>query len=351
MEMYRSLVRVCVFISVGAIAPIAAYSHHAASIHYDMSDIAEVAGRVTSVDWANPHSIITLEVRESGETGAEWRIEAAAAAMIMRSGMTRDAVAVGDSVRAAGFRGRRNKNAIFLRNFMLADGREWLASGSVEPRWSSSLVGAAAGNPQLEPSNDGLGIFKVWSLDETTLAPVGPPRPLWNDSYPLTDMAREAQATWGRGVENPYVNCRNGMPAIMDSPIPMEFVRQGEDILLRFEELDARRVIFMGDTAQSRPVIPGPYGHSTGRWDGESLVVRTTAIDWDWFDQDGIPLTKDMEIVERFTPGGGGRFLNYTATVDDDAVFTEPVVLDRRWVFIPGEEVQDYDCRWDESGL
>ena len=81
------------------------------------------------------------------------------------------------------------------------------------------------------------------------------------------------------------------------------------------------------------------------------MTVRTTAIDWDWFDQDGIPLTQDMEIVERFTPGGGGRFLNYTATVVDDAVFTEPVVLDRRWVFIPGEEVQDYDCRWDESGL
>ena len=164
-------------------------------------------------------------------------------------------------------------------------------------------------------------------------------------------MARETQSNWGRSIENPYVNCRNGMPAIMDTPLPMEFVREGKDIVLRFEELDARRVIFMGDADQSSTEIKSPYGHSVGRWEGESLVVRTAAINWPWFDQDGIPLTENVEILERFTPGPGGRFLNYAATVVDDAVFTEPVLLDRRWANIPGEEVQAYNCRWDESGL
>lgn len=348
--MYRNLLRVRILVSLSAVVPLVAIAHHSPLIHYDMTDVAVLSGRVTEVDWANPHSIITVVGRESSGTSSEWRIEVAAAAMIMRNGITRTTVSVGDSVRAAGFRGRRNRNAIFMRNFLLADGREWIAGRSIEPLWSDIVVGVEPENTQPEPSDGRNGIFRVWSVDATGLPTAGAPRPLWNESYPLTATAREAQANWDRAT-SPYVDCGNGMPAIMDTPLPMEFVRQGEDIVLLFEELDARRLIYMGDTDQSRTEIRGPYGHSAGQWDGESLVVRTVAIDWPLFDQDGIPQTAEMEILERFTPVQEGRFLDYAATVIDDAVFTEPVVLERRWAGIPGEEIQAYACRWDDSSL
>lgn len=348
--MYRNLLRVRIFVLLSTVVPLMAISHHSPRIHYDMADIAELSGRVTEVDWANPHSIITVVGRESGGTRSEWRIEVAAAAMVMRNGIRRDTVSVGDSVRAAGFRGLRNRNAIFMRNFLLADGREWIAGRSIEPLWSDNVVGVEPENTQPEPSNDRSGIFRVWSVDVTGLPTAGAPRPLWNESYPLTAAAREAQANWDRAT-SPYVDCGNGMPAIMDTPLPMEFIRQGEDIVLRFEELDARRLIFMGGTAQSGTEIKGPYGHSAGQWDSESLVVRTVAIDWPLFDQDGIPQTAEMEILERFTPVQEGRFLDYAATVIDNAVFTEPVVLERRWAGIPGEEIQAYECRWDDTSL
>ena len=347
--MFRKSVGTCILVSLSCAVPFLALAHHAASIHYDMTDIAEVAGRVTGVEWANPHTVIMVEGGEAGGPVAEWRIEAAAAAMILRTGVERDSVSIGDTVRAAGYRGRRNTNAIFMQNFLLADGREWRSSRAIEPRWTENLVGTSWTNSASGEASGGPGIFKVWSLDDSTLPETGPPRPLWNDGYPLTEFAQEVQLTWGNGAENPYVNCANGMPAIMDTPIPMEFVRDGENIVLHIEELDARRVIYMGDS--SRSPTPGPYGHSTGRWEGESLVVRTVAIDWPWFDQDGIPLTENAEISERFTPSPDGRFLNYIATVVDEAVFTEPVVLDRRFADLPGEEVQAYECQWDESTL
>lgn len=347
--MIGNLVRACVFVSLGWVTPQVASAHHAASIHYHMTDIAEVAGRVTGVQWANPHTVITVEGSEDGGIEAEWRIEAAAAAMILRTGIERDSVSVGDAVRAAGYRGRRNTNAIFMQNFLLADGREWRSSRAIEPRWTANLVGTSWTTSPPAESNAASGIFKVWSLDESTLPETGPPRPLWNDSYPLTEFAREMRRTWGNGAENPYVNCANGMPAIMDTPIPMEFVRDGDNVVLRFEELDARRLIVMAETDGS--ATPGPYGYSTGRWEGESLVVRTIAIDWPWFDQDGIPLTENTEILERFTPSPDGQFLNYIATVVDEAVFTEPVVLDRRFADLAGAEVRTYECQWDESTL
>jgi hypothetical protein len=348
--MKQDTVRLLLLCGLG-VAATQASSHHAASIHYDVTDVAEVEGRVTEIEWANPHSVITLVSDEDDGTQTEWRIEAAAAAMIMRSGMTRDTLSIGDTIQASGYRGRRNSNAIFMRNILLEDGREWRASKAVRPLWTDNLVDTASASKEEPQADARSGIFRVWSVDASTLPETGPPRPLWNDSYPLTDMAREIQATWGRSVENPYVNCRNGMPAIMDTPIPMEFAREGGNIVLHFEELDARRRILMGDDGLEAPVVPGPYGHSVGRWEGDSLVVRTTAIDWEWFDQDGIPLTDDVVITERFTPGAEGRFLYYIATVIDDDVFTEPVVLDRRFAFLANEQVQSYDCTWNETGL
>ena len=99
--MYRNVVNL--FIAVASFAGLScsAFAHHAVSVHYDTSDIAEFEGQVTSVRWANPHSIITVQGREAGAAETEWRIEAAAAATVLRSSMQRDAISVGDTIRAA----------------------------------------------------------------------------------------------------------------------------------------------------------------------------------------------------------------------------------------------------------
>ena len=62
--MYRSVLRGFTFVCLSLLAPLIALAHHAFNSDYDMSDIAEVAGRVTEVRWANPHTIITVEGRE-----------------------------------------------------------------------------------------------------------------------------------------------------------------------------------------------------------------------------------------------------------------------------------------------
>jgi len=56
-------------------------------------------------------------------------------------------------------------------------------------------------------------------------------------------------------------------------------------------------------------------------------------------------------MVERFTPSADGFTLDYTLTATDPVVFTEPVVLDRTWTWVPGEEVQTFECSWDGHSL
>jgi len=338
--MYRNSVCISVAFSLMLLAPLVAFSHHSPNAYFDSSDFVVIVGEVVDVDWANPHSSIKVVGREEGQGEFEWLIETSAVALISREGITRDAITAGDSVQVAGWRGRRNENAIYLTNILLADGREWIARRSAEPIWTDNLVDTESAVAQLITSDYGSGIFQVWALA----------RSLWNEDYPLTDAARQTQALWDSAADNPYLYCQNGMPAIMDTNHPIEFLREGDNVVLRFEELDVRRMIVMGNPGTG-PADTGSYGQSTGRWEDNSLIVRTKEIDWPWFDQDGIPQSDSLEIIESFTATEDGMFLDYRATVTDHVNFSEPVVLERRWVSVPGVVIQEYECRWDDSVL
>ena len=148
-------------------------------------------------------------------------------------------------------------------------------------------------------------------------------------------------------METLYWSCIKGMPSIMEQPYPLEFTRESGDIVLRIEEYDVVRTIKMSASAVDE--APAPWGHSVGAWDGDTLVVTTSGISWPYFDQTGIPLNETSILVERFTPTADGSLLDYSLTVTDPLIFTEPVVLERQWVWKPGERVKPFRCDVDQN--
>ena len=81
------------------------------------------------------------------------------------------------------------------------------------------------------------------------------------------------------------------------------------------------------------------------------MVVSTTNIDWPWFDQSGVPQSEALALTERFTASADGRTLDYRVEATDPVVFTEAVVMEKRWTWVPGEEVKPYDCTYDRPDL
>ena len=328
-------------------------AHHSTNLYFDRGDVVEIAGILTQVEWRNPHTLLIVETIEEDGRRVLWEVESRAASQLIRAGLTQDAFQVGDNTRIAGFRGRQNPNAIFLTNILLVDGRELVVNHFAEPRWTENLVGPSTGFYQALHVEDlpatSNSIFRVWGSDVADRGREDEGRTLWNDSYPLTDEAQAAQVSWDPIADNPYAHCLTGMPAIMDQPYPMEFALKGGDILLFLEEQDTVRRIHMTDDANARNETGSPFGYSTGRWDGDTLVVTTTNIDWPWFDQTGIPQTDALELVERFTLSADGVVLSYQVTAMDAAVFTEPVRLQRRWIWVPGEERIPYNCISDST--
>jgi len=331
------------FLLLGAMH--AALAHHSSIGIYDTTRLIEVEGVVTSVLWRNPHPAYTLAVEdESGET-VEWRIEAGSISTLRILGIDRDFIAVGDHVKLAGEPSMRGRPELFARNLLLADGREVFLSAASEPYWSKGdadrLYEAGVDAEQAERGRQtAAGIFRVWAR-----VPDDP------DSWPLystgvgglTAAAEQIRAQWDPS-HSPYLGCApKGLPYVMGSAYPMEFVRQGDDMLIRLEESDARRVIHMG-AADPNPKY-SMYGYSTGRWDGNTLIVETKRIDTPHFYGDGTPQSRNIRLTEYFTLSESEDRLDYRLIVDDPETFTEIREFDRYWVWRPDLTVEPYNCQ------
>lgn len=324
-----------------------ASAHHSTVAFYDSATVTELEGEIVRFVWANPHVRFTIRVRDSRGQEELWDIETNSVSILGRMGLSANIVKVGDRVKVAGNPAKNSQRAMFAEHLLLRDGREIVLAARRKPRWSDRTVGTSG--PWLadtgNTSDPQRGIFRVWSRTNSS-SPLFPGRDpgLALKTYPLTERARAAFLAFDPIKDSPLRDCTpKGMPTIMSNPYPLEFVKQGDNILLRMEEYDTLRTIHMNTEA---PRVPprSPVGYSVGRWDGTTLVVTTKGISWTHFDQFGVPLSERTEIVELFTPSADGSRLDYRMTVTDPLTFTEPVVLQKFWIWLPEAEVRPYKC-------
>ncbi len=316
-------------------APFAA-AHHSIAVTFNIDEIVEVEGEVTSILWRNPH--VRLNVRTVDEDGraADWWMEAGAVSRLARWGVEEGTVATGDMVRLAGFPSRRRANEMFGLNLLLPDGREIMMDHRSSPRWRDDAIGGQ--RLSTGAASASLGFFRVWTSD-------GQNYDIGTDDFPFTDSARAARDGFDPVQNNPLYGCLpKGMPTIMQQPFPVEFIDRGDEIHLRIEEYDLLRVIHL-DSAPDPSDPPTILGDSVGRWEGETLVVTTTNIGWPYsFSQLGIPQSDTAELVERLTVVDDGGRLRYEVTSTDPATYTEPLTLTKHYVWVPGLEIRPYEC-------
>jgi hypothetical protein len=125
-------------------------------------------------------------------------------------------------------------------------------------------------------------------------------------------------------ARDPEVKCYlPGVPRATYMPYPFQIVQTGNnDILIAYEYASASRVIKMGKTEP--PPVDTWMGQSTGRWEGDTLVVDVIGLnDQTWFDRAGNFHSEALHVIERFTPVNA-NLVNYEATIEDPKVFTRP---------------------------
>ena len=123
---------------------------------------------------------------------------------------------------------------------------------------------------------------------------------------------------------DPEVKCYlPGIPRATYMPYPFQILQtHNNDILMAYEYASASRLIKMGKTEP--PPVDTWMGQSTGRWEGDTLVVDTIGFnDQTWFDRAGNFHSEALHVVERFTPKSPD-VLDYQVTIEDPKVFTRP---------------------------
>ena len=277
--------------------------------------------------------------------GTEWELEFGGQAnSYFTDGIDRDYFQEGDRLRAAGVVSRRDPQSIGLLHLLLPNGNE-LVEGRRDPRWSDEGIGRGfvAFNPSAEEvraaEEAADGIFRTWGRR------IGG-RPAL-DSYAglLTEHGKEVAATFYAPRDNPELECRTGIPTFMFDPSFMDMQDAGDRIEIELSEYNIRRTIYL---TEDRPEpTPASVGYSVGRWEGDTLIVDTTHIDWPYFDPYGTPMSDQMSFVETFRIADDGSQLDYTLVATDPVMFNEPIRLGRAWAWEPGRQIEDFDCVGD----
>jgi Family of unknown function (DUF6152) len=91
-----------------------AEAHHSISGMYDSRRDVRVEGVITQFEFINPHTFITLEVRETGRAPQQWRIELDDRGELSDIGMTAQTLRPGDQVIVLGSPARREANRLYL---------------------------------------------------------------------------------------------------------------------------------------------------------------------------------------------------------------------------------------------
>ncbi|HWN38768.1 MAG TPA: DUF6152 family protein [Gammaproteobacteria bacterium] len=328
----RQAIRMCAPLVVALCVSMVAEAHHSRAL-YDTTKEVVIEGTVAELEWRNPHVSLTVETKSADGTAVRRDIEVMSVSEARALGLRQEALAVGSRVaviahpgrssptaRAVGLTVRTSDGTVFPLN---TDSRLTLApTASVE---AQSLAGRWA--PSLEDFGATFNSTFRW---------------------PFTEQARAALAA---AISEPNAAlgiCADFPPPLLsvfpdlreieigDSTISMRFEAQGQDVT---------RVIHLDQAQHPANVAPSLLGHSIGRWEGQTLVVDTTAFALHPVGIGiAVPSGPSKHLVERFALTEDRRHLRYDLTIEDPAGLTAPASLSSQWEYRPDLEPSGVPC-------
>lgn len=342
-----------------------AQAHHPVTAKFDPAATTTMTGRVTAVDWRNPHTHIFMNV--TGANGVEnWAVELESPIILRQNGWANDSVKPGDEIVIEGILARNGTRQVWGDSVMLGGTAVYSVSDEVPaastnptPRWPDGSVALGT----ISGSADGYWGFP----SETALAEDGVTVQM--DEYGLLanidDAAKVAPLQpWALGVyknrqqrslqDDPmFVNCKPpGGPRQYQSDLGMQLLEDKENsriFTLVGSGNHNYHIIYMG--GRETGLVTGDdnnplyYGRSSGRWEDGTLVVSTKGFNEDfWFSNGGLPHTDRLEMEQRFTRSSEGT-LEYSVTINDLGAYTRPWSASWTLQWVDGTELPVHFCQ------
>ena len=131
--------------------------------------------------------------------------------------------------------------------------------------------------------------------------------------------------------------------------LPYKIVQTPSLVLVLYEENTVFRQIFLDGRKPVANPVPRWMGYSTGRWEGDELVVETVGVtDQSWLDGMGHPHTDRMRVTERFRRRAAGH-LEIQTVIDDPGAYTQPFTYTVKATLVPEDDLLEYFCTENEK--
>jgi hypothetical protein len=106
------------------------HAHHSFSAEFDEAKPVTLQGKVTKMEWINPHSWIHIDVVGQDGKAVPWMIEAGTPNTMVRRGFTRDSLKAGTEIVVQGFLSKDGANRANGFSITFTDGRRLFVGGS-----------------------------------------------------------------------------------------------------------------------------------------------------------------------------------------------------------------------------
>ncbi len=154
----------------------------------------------------------------------------------------------------------------------------------------------------------------------------------------------------GENLQSVLANCvPPGLIGIMAQPYPIEFLFTPGKVTIAIETHSQMRRIFTDGRAHPDDPDPAWQGHSIGRWEGDTLVADSVALDPtapldDQTGPPGIRLGEKTHVVERIRTIDDVH-LQITTTIEDPTTFVEPWTIVRTYLRHRDWDMREYICQ------
>ena len=318
-------------------------AHHGAGL-YDMSKKVVLEGKVTRVEFVNPHTYIFFDVVGNDGKVLTMRCETRGATVLRRSGWSPEMFVKGTTIKVNGRPHREDPAACTVdtmtlgntptleryqqlsvnrtkRTFSrLANGKPNLAGDWAQEQ--QVLAAPPGGRNALVPISQAEAI-RAGKLPMPKGVPGWFPPPVT-----LTAAGRAAaEAVSKRPTsENPRLSCQPTsilFDWVFDGAVG-RITHSGNVIKMEYG-VGLTRNVQMNMTAHPANIKPSRAGHSIGRWDGDTLVVDTVGFLPGTL-TGNLPHSDKLHVVERFTLNPTTLELTRGIVAEDPVYFADKYV-------------------------